>query len=474
MPASLLEADLDARCDMNKRSTIKDGTSNTSEANEQIAVWVGLDWADKEHSVSVYEVASGNSEAYTLKHTAEALQGWLSRLRTQYSGSKVAVVLEQSRGPVLYALMSCEFIVLYPVNPQSLANYRKAFQTSGTKNDPGDAQLLSEMVRKHPDRFRAWVADDADTRSLQLLVEGRRKLVNQMTKLTNRLTSDLKNYYPQALELAGEFNTRQACDFLKRWPTLEALQQARPATLKKFYLSYGRPRTSTLNERLEQIKQAMPLTGDRAVVLAGSMMGQALVAQIRSLITEVEKYDDEIHRLFQQHPDREVFESFTGAGPVLAPRLLAAMGADRDRWQSAAEIQQLSGIAPVTEQSGRQKWVHRRWACPKFLLQTFHEFAKQTIAWCDWSKAYYEQQRERGKGHHAAVRSLAFKWIRIVFRCWKDRVAYDENLYLRGLERRGSKLAARTQLVKEAKALRRRQRSGHSVEELSPNPQIGA
>lgn len=473
MPASLFEEDLDARCDMNNRSTIKDDTSNTREANEQIAVWVGLDWADKEHSVSVYEVASGKSESYTLKHTAEALQDWLTRLRIQYSGSKVAVVLEQSRGPVLYALMSCEFIVLYPVNPQSLANYRKAFQTSGSKNDPVDADLLNEMVRKHPDRFRAWVPEDADTRSLQLLVEGRRKLVNQMTKLTNRLTSHLKNYYPQSLEWAGELNTRQACDFLKRWPTLEALQQTRPATLKKFYLSYGRPRTSAVNERLEQIKQAVALTGDRAVVLAGSMMVQALVAQIRPLIVEVEKYDDEIQRLFQQHPDRLVFESFTGAGRVLAPRLLAAMGADRDRWQSAAQIQQLSGIAPVTVQSGKQHWVHRRWGCPKFLLQTFHEFAKQTIVWCDWAKAYYEQQRERGKKHHAAVRSLAFKWIRIVFACWKNRVAYDEALYVQALARRGSKLAARTELVKQARELRRSRRSGQSVENSSLNPQPG-
>jgi transposase len=459
---------------VNKRSTVDNQTSNTSEANEQIAVWVGLDWADKEHSVSVYEVASGKRESYTLKHTAEALQEWLLRLRVQYSGAKVAVVLEQSRGPVLYALMSCEFIVLYPVNPQSLANYRKAFQTSGAKNDPVDADLLNEMVRKHPDRFRAWVAEDADTRSLQLLVEGRRNLVNQTTRLTNRLTSHLKNYYPQALEWAGELNTRQACDFLKRWPTLEALQQTRPATLRKFYLNYGRPRTSSLNERLEQIKQAAALTGDRAVVLAGSMMVQALVAQIRPLIIEVEKYDDEIHRLFQQHPDRLVFESFTGAGRVLAPRLLAAMGADRDRWQSAAEIQQLSGIAPVTEQSGKQHWVHRRWACPKFLLQTFHEFAKQTVIWCDWAKAYYEQQRERGKAHHTALRALAFKWIRIVFACWKNRVAYDDNLYVRALELRGSKLAARTQLVKQARQLRRSRRSGQSVENLSPNTQLGS
>jgi RES domain len=42
----------------------------------------------------------------------------------------------------------------------------------------------------------------------------------------------------------------------------------------------------------------------------------------------------------------------------------------------------------------------------------------------------YQQRWQRGQGHHAAVRSLAFKWIRIVFRCWQDRVVYDESLYL--------------------------------------------
>jgi len=36
------------------------------------------------------------------------------------------------------------------------------------------------------------------------------------------------------------------------------------------------------------------------------------------------------------------------------------------------------------------------------------------------------------------VRALAFKWIRIVFRCWQDRVAYDETRYLAALVKRGS------------------------------------
>jgi Transposase IS116/IS110/IS902 family len=124
----------------------------------------------------------------------------------------------------------------------------------------------------------------------------------------------------------------------------------------------------------------------------------------------------------------------------MAPRLLAAFGSQRDRYCCAAELQTYSGIAPVTERSGKRKWVHFRWACPKFLRQSFHEWAGHSIAQSVWARAYYQQQRGRGSDHHAAVRALAFKWIRILFRCWRDRVAYDENKYLAALAKRGSPL----------------------------------
>ena len=115
---------------------------------------------------------------------------------------------------MIYALLSADFVRLYPVNPQSLASYRKAYAPSGAKSDPADAVLLMEMVRNSPERFRVWKPDDADTRSLQLLTQNRRQLVNQKTALTNQLTSLLKTYYPQALELAGVLDSLQACDIL--------------------------------------------------------------------------------------------------------------------------------------------------------------------------------------------------------------------------------------------------------------------
>jgi transposase len=303
------------------------------------------------------------------------------------------------------------------------------------------------MVRNSPERFRIWKPDDADTRSLQLLTQNRRQLVDQKTALTNQLTSLLKTYYPQALELVGALDSLQACDFLSQWPTLEALQQARPGQIRQLYRQHGHPSPEQLDRRLEQIAQARPLTTDPAALLSGAMMVEALVQQLRPLLGAIERFDRQIAALFRKHPDRPLFDSLPGAGAVLAPRLVAAFGTDRDRFQSAQQAQQLFGIAPVTEQSGKQRWVHWRWACPKFLRQTFHEFAGHSRHWCGWAQALYQRLRRRGKGHHAALRVLAFKWIRILFHCWKTRTAYDEQIYLKSLQNRNPTLWTEIQLL---------------------------
>jgi hypothetical protein len=93
-----------------------------------------------------------------------------------------------------------------------------------------------------------------------------------------------------------------------------------------------------------------------------------------------------------------------------------------------------------TERSGQKSWVHWRYRAPTFLRQTFVEWAGETVPRSFWAKAYYEQQRAKGLSRQAALRSLAFKWIRILFRCWQDRTPYDEASYLLALQRRGSPL----------------------------------
>ncbi len=183
---------------------------------------------------------------------------------------------------------------------------------------------------------------------------------------------------------------------------------------------------------------ATALTSDNAVIAPNCLLVQTLVQQLRGLLQAVARFDREIAQLAPTLPDYAVFASFPGAGPVFAPRLLAAFGEQRNRYQLADEVQKYAGIAPVTERSGNKHWVHWRLQCPKFLRQTFVEWAALSIPHCYWAKAYYEQQRARGSSHQAALRALAFKWIRIVYRCWQNRTPYDEATYLNALKRRGS------------------------------------
>jgi transposase len=417
-----------------------------SNQNVEFAAFIGLDWADQQHVVRIQEAGSNPREkSSTLDQTPEALQGWIQELRSRFGGRPVAIAVEQSRGALIYALMHVEFLHIYPVNPQMLAKLRQAFHPSGAKDDPRDADLLLEVLLTHRHHLRVLVPDDVLTRSIQLLTEGRRKLVDERTALTNQLTAALKTYFPQALDWFGDLHSPRACAFLHRWPSLQLLKKATPSSIRKFYQAQKYRGQDKLQQLLQDILEARPLTEDEAVLLAETMMVQALVKQIPSLTESIEHYDQQIAALFKKHDDSTLFGSFPGAGSTLAPRLLAAFGSDRNRFEFAAQMQGLSGIAPVTEKSGKSCWVHWRLACSQFLRQSFHEFAAQSIPHSNWARAYYTQQKQRGKSHHAAVRALAYKWIRIIFRCWKTRSPYDEALYCKTLQLRGSSLAAALQ-----------------------------
>lgn len=417
-------------------------TQSPNPSTPKPVAFVGIDWADQQHAVCLSPADTLVPEQSTLQHTPEALAEFVATLRTRFGGRPVAIGLEQARGALVYALMSYEFLVLYPINPTTAKRYRDAFAPSGAKDDPVDAHLIWELLVKHRDQLRPWTPDDAATRQLALLCEHRRDLVGQRTRFVQQLRAALKTYFPQALDWTGDdLATVMAVDFLVRWSTLEALQKAKPQTVRAFYYAHRCRRPDLVNARLAQIKAATPLTSDAAVIGAHALRAQSLARQLRPLLAAIAQYDRQIAALFATHPDAPIFASFPGSGDCLAPRLVAAFGTNRDRFPEAEAMERLSGVAPVTRRSGKFHSVHRRYACAKFLLQTFHEFARCSIKFCDWARLYYEAQRAKGKGHHAAVRALAFKWVRILWRCWRDRVAYDNTTYTAALRRAGSPLA---------------------------------
>jgi transposase len=406
------------------------GGTAMAQAEDLYAACVAIDWADQKHYWSLREAGSQRIEQGELDHTPEAVEEWVSGLSRRFGGRPLAVALEQKRGALLAMLSKYESLHLFPVHPLTLARYRQAWHPSGCKSDRGDADLLLEILCQHRDRLRRLEPDTPQTRQLQFQVENRRKLVDARTAQSNQLRHWLKLYYPQILEWFPDLDTVVAGRFVERWPNLAELQKARATTIEKFLRQHHVRNPDHIRQRIQDIGRAVPATHDPALIDAAQTMALVCIQQMAVLRSAICRLEQAIAQLASRHPDWEIFDSLPGAGAALAPRLMAVLGTRRERFASANELQCFAGIAPVKEASGNTAWVHVRWACSRFVRQTFHEWAACSIPQCEWARQYYHHQRAKNKSHHTAVRALAFKWMRILYRCWKDRQPYREDLYL--------------------------------------------
>lgn len=315
--------------------------------------FIGIDWADTKHDVCVQAANQDAREFSVIPHKVEDIEEWAQSLYFQFGGP-MAVAVELSKGPIVYALQKFDFFVIFPINPLTLAKYREAFSPSRAKDDPTDAELALDILFKHPERFQPLSPQGKEMRALVTLTENRRKLVNEKIRITNRIRYTLKQYYPQVLEWFDHIDTPIFCDFIRRWPTLVQVKQARKSTLIKFFHDHNMRRAHLLEERLTLIKTSRALTEDDGVILPHRLQALTLVDLLHVTLASIRRYDDEIAGIATTHSDYDLFASLPGAGPSLAPRLLVAFGEQRERFNSADELQKYSGVAPVTERSGKK------------------------------------------------------------------------------------------------------------------------
>ena len=248
-------------------------------ATTNFAATIGLDWADQKHDLWLQPADGSESEHLQLPQNPEALHEWVAKLRERFDNRPLAIGIETSRGAVLSALLAYDFIVFFPVNPKALKDYRAAFSVSGAKDDRTDAMLLEEFIRLHRQKLQALEPDTALTRTLAGLVENRRHLVDERTRLVNQLHSCLKTYYPLGETLLdGHLNKPMAADFLARWPDLETLKKADPKTLRSFFYKHNSRGASKMEERLQTVQKAKALTTDPAIIIPARGLVGALVS----------------------------------------------------------------------------------------------------------------------------------------------------------------------------------------------------
>jgi Transposase len=312
----------------------------TQTSHDTFAAFIGIDWADAKHDGCLQAAGTAKRERFQLEHTPEAIDAWVTTLRTRFNGQPVAVCLALDKGPLVSALRTYDFLVLFPINPLMLARYREAFTPSRAKDDPTDAELQLELLLTHRDKLHPLTPQSATMRALTQLVEHRRRIVGDKVRMTTRLTRTLKNYFPHVLPWFQDKDTPIFCDFLSRWPTLKAVQLARRSTLESFFRDHHVRSPEVIARRIQAIRAALPLTTDDGVIAPHVLLVQALVAQLRVTLQAITDFDTAIAQRAQSHPDFPLFQALPGAGPVFASRLLVAFGEQRERYPSATALQQ--------------------------------------------------------------------------------------------------------------------------------------
>lgn len=309
----------------------------------RFAAFVGIDSADVKHDACLQALGSDAFEFSTLEHTPEAIATWASSLHQRFGRQPVAICLELDRGPLVFSVAR----VRLPRGVSGQPAYAGAIPRS-LFHQPSDARLQLEPLLKHRDRLRPLNPSSPIIQALAPMVEHRRRLVGDKARLISRLISVLRNDYPQVLTWFTDRDSTLFCNFLTRWPTLDEVQRARPATLERFFYERRVRSAALIERRIQGIKAARPLTTDESIITPNTLMTHAWVAQLRDLLTAIAQFDEQIARCAQQHPDFELFNASPGAGPALVPRLMVAFGDQRNRYACAADLQKYAGIAPVS------------------------------------------------------------------------------------------------------------------------------
>jgi transposase len=397
----------------------------------------GLDWAKRHHDVVIVDRTGTVAVQFRFDESAEGWHVFREKLKPFPS---MAVAIETSSGPVVDRLFDAGCSV-YPVQPLAAKSYRQRKAPSGVKDDRLDAWSLADALRTDGHAWRALRPEDSLTAELRLLCRDEHVLIEQRTAMVNQLQEALHDYYPAALEAFEDWTQPAAWAFVERFPSPEYLQKAGRRPCERFLRSQGLNKGQSLQKRLEIFARATQHAGAVHAVAAKSQLAITLVKMLNLLEERLDFYRQRIQELYDQHPDRDWF----GSLPIsqegkTAPRLLAELGTVRECFDSPDALQCHAGTAPVRIQTGHhvKGLVRIRLACNKHLRYAIHWFADLSRARCPWASAYYAQKRSEGHGHASALRCLGKRWLKIIWKLWQTRSAYDPDLHQKNQLKHGS------------------------------------
>lgn len=386
----------------------------------------GLDWASEAHAICIVDPQGTIRESFTVAHDAAGLAALLRRLRRY---PELHLAIERPDGLLVDTLVDAGIAVV-PIHPNKLKAARERYTTSGAKSDPGDAYVLADFLRTDGHRFRELQPLSEATRALRALVRSRDDLVKARVALTNQLSAQLAVFWPGAAELFFRLDSAIALAFLTRYPIPQAAAHLGERRLAAFLKRNAYSGRKPVDELLAKLEAAPAGRVDAVESEARGECVKALVRTLGVLLPQISELEGAISVALDEHPDGSLIKSFPRAGEVNAAQLLGEIGDVRERFPSDNVLAMEAGIVPVTKRSGKIKSVGFRWACNKRLRRALTTWADNSRRASPWAQDIYQRAVDRGADHPHAVRILARAWLRVLWRCWQDRVAYDPARHL--------------------------------------------
>lgn len=400
----------------------------------ELTHFAGLDWAKDHHDVNLLDRQGQVVAQFRFAHSGPGWQHWREQIQAYPA---LGVAIETSQGAAVEQLLASG-VTVYPIHPKAAKEYRRRQAPSGTKTDALDAWALADALRLDGAHWRALSPQDAMVEELRLLCRDEEELIGQRTALVNQLQQALQEYYPAALEAFDDWTQPYTWAFVKAFATPQQLVQATERQRKAFLHLHKLWRSDSAPKRLAIFARADQFCGGAVVTRAKSRLAVALCRSLETLQLQLEEYRLAIEKLFAAHPDHDVFGSLPGVGAKLGPRLLSGIGADRQQYPDVQGLQCVAGSAPVSFQSGQIRRAKIRWHCDRQLRHTVHLWAGCSLKTCAWAATYYRAKREAGKSHACALRCLAQRWLKILWKMWQTHTPYDPEYHARNQQRHGS------------------------------------
>ncbi len=393
-------------------------------ADLEPVAYVGVDWASEEHAVCVLDESGRKKSSFVVAHSRDGFDKLVKRLSGLGFAGRVPVAIERPDGRLVDALLEAGHPVV-PVSPNAIKAWRESEVVSGAKDDPGDAEVIAEYLRLRSHKLAVLSPFSEETRALRAVVRARDDLVDQRVAAHNQLEACLDAFWPGAKGLFADITSAIGLAFLERYPTPASARALGEKRMQGFLTKHGYSGRRSASELVERLRAAPEGLADGPEAEARRDALLNYIRVIRALNTSIKALDRSIIAHLGEHPDAEIFTSLPRSGQVNAAQMLAQWGDCRQAYDSPEAVAALAGASPVTKKSGKYQAVHFRWACDKRFRKAITTFADNSRHGSPWAAEVYGRAMARGCDHPHAIRVLARAWIRVIWRCWMDRLPYD-------------------------------------------------